>query len=184
MNSIKVTESNISDVNSAKEHIQQGEYKIALDILRKVVNKKEAKKQKQDKSEQEQETNEDEVNIYPKELASTSLEEKYIGMMLNDLKGIVKYYILFDDCYFADSRLLEIYKLILFTDAEKYAPTVAKDKFNFANVTYEINQVKARLKEEYADKKYDMEKIYVEIRKLFELRKNYLAMPIKNVQDK
>ena len=30
---------------------------------------------------------------------------------------------------------------------------------------------------------YDMEKVYIELKKLFILRKNYLAIPIKNIQD-
>lgn len=124
------------------------------------------------------------TNIYPKEIASTLLEEQYIGMLLNDLKGIAKYYILYDDCYFANAKLFEIYKMILFTDGEQYAPMIAKQKFNFAKVTFEINTLKAKMKKAYENRKLNMENIYVEIRKLFVLRKNYLGMPIKEIQNK
>lgn len=180
LGNIQVTKDNIEKISEAKDYIQQGEYTTALEIL-KNIDKKRNDKPNSKNSDQNKDLD---VNIYPRELRSTMLEERYIGMLLNDLKSIVKYYILFDDCYFADSRLLEIYKIILFTDAEKYAPTIAKDKFNFANVNYEINKLKTRLKESYKEQKYDMEKIYVELRKLFVLRKNYLSVPIKSVQDK
>ena len=178
LGTIKVTDENIEKISEAKDYIQQGEYTQALKILNN-INGKENKEDSKASNKKEKEE-----SIYPPELSSTMLEERYIGMLLNDLKSIVKYYILYDDCFFSDSRLQEIYKIILFTDAEKYAPNQAKEKFNFANVTYEINKLKVRLKESYKEQKYDMEKIYVELRKLFVLRKNYLAVPIKTVQDK
>lgn len=186
LDSIQVTEENFSTINKAKEYIQQGDYKTALEILKDISKKPTKSRKSKSVESQNKETPKavESDNIYPKEISSTILEEHYIGMLLNDLKSIVKYYIMFDDCYFADPRLLEIYKMILFTDAEKYAPPNAKAKFNFANITYEINTLKARLKNEYKGKTYDMEKIYVELRKLFELRKNYLSMPIKEIQDK
>ena len=43
-------------------------------------------------------------------------------------------------------RLLEVYKMILFTDADKYTPVIAKQNFNFANVTEEINSLKLEVK--------------------------------------
>ena len=179
LNSIKVTKENFNKINEAREFIQQGDYKIALKILRECIKENDIEENKNI------EENEEEIyNIYPRQLINTNLEERYIGMLLNDLKGIAKYYILFDDCYFADKRLLEIYKILLFTDAEKYAPVIAKAKFNFANITYEINLLKSRIKEDCKSKNFDMEKIYVELRKLFVLRKNYISMPIKEIQDK
>lgn len=175
LDSIKVTDENISLISEAKEYIDHGEYEIALKLLKDGINNKEEKKEKKFQILD---------NVYPIELSDSMLERQYIGMLLTDLTSIARYYILFDDCYFADTRLLEIYKLILFTDAEKYAPVAAKDKFNFANVTYEINTLKTQVKKECIGKKYDMEKIYVELRKLFVLRKNYLGLPIKKIQDK
>ena len=59
---------------------------------------------------------------YPKILASTELEQRYIGLLLNDLKLISVYYFLYNECEFLDEKLLEIYKTIIFTDAEKYTP--------------------------------------------------------------
>jgi len=190
LNSIRVTKENIQVIDDAKEYIQQGEYRVALRILKEGIDEKDIIKngekiKKEIKNNKEEEIEEEPIdNIYPHQLSSTVLEEQYIGMLLNDLKSIAKYYIVYDECYFADRRLLEIYKLILFTDAEKYAPAIAKDKFNFANVTYEINTLKPKLKEDCMGKRYNMENIYIELRKLFILRKNYLSMPIKSIQDK
>lgn len=192
LNSVQVTKENVEVINEAKEFIQQGQYRVALRILKEGIDEKDIKKpgeadaatSKKKQPKVEEIDDEPIETIYPKELSSTMLEEQYIGMLLNDLKSIAKYYIVYDDCYFVDRRLLEIYKLILFTDAEKYAPMNAKEKFNFANVTYEINKLKEKVKEDCMGKRYNMEKIYVELRKLFTLRKNYLSMPIKNIQER
>ena len=185
LNSIQVNKENIDVVNEAKQFIQKGEYKVALRILQEGIDEKDLLKQEEEIVPEEEEEEEIiEQNIYPKELKSTELERQYIGMLLNDLPSITKYYILYDDCYFADRRLLEIYKMILFTDADKYTPVIAKENFNFANVTAEINALKLEVKQDCLGRRYNMEKIYVELRKLFILRKNYLGMPIKDVQNK
>lgn len=195
LNSIQITKDNVDIIEDAKEYIHQGEYRVALRILKEGIDekdiikpgetKKASSKSKKEKAAEVDDIDDDPIeNIYPKELSSTTLEEQYIGMLLNDLKSISKYYIVYDDCFFVDKRLLEIYKIIIFTDAEKYAPAQAKDKFNFGTVTYEINTLKAKVKENSMGKHYNMEKIYVELRKLFTLRKNYLGMPIKAIQDK
>lgn len=193
LNSIKVNEDNIDIVNDAKTYIQKGEYRVALRILKEGIDegsliqkeeKGENKKNLEDFLNNEELDEQSYQNVYPKELRSTELERQYIGMLLNNLSSISKYYIVYDNCYFSDLRLLEIYKMILFTDAEKFAPAIAKENFNFANVTAEIHSLKLELKQDCLGRKYDMEKIYVELRKLFTLRKNYLGMPIKDVQDK
>ena len=204
LNSIQINKDNIDVVNEAKKYIQKEEYRVALRILKEGIDEKDLIKKEEPKSADEEDNEEDEdededngdskldeedevkkyQNIYPKELRSTTIERQYIGMLLNDLPSISKYYILYDDCYFADLRLLEIYKMILFTDADKYTPVIAKEKFNFANVTEEINSLKIEVKQDALGRRYNMEKIYVELRKLFVLRKNYLGMPIKDVQNK
>ena len=69
---------------------------------------------------------------YPPELSDTTLERRYIGLLLNEIKAISVYYFVYDECFFIDELLLNIYKKILFTDGEKYAPGIAKDKFNFS----------------------------------------------------
>ena len=105
-------------------------------------------------------------------------------MLLKDPKLIVKYYFLHEECYFEDDDLLNIYKSVLFTEGGAYTPEVAKKDFNFAKDSEDVYRLKGKLKNEVSEKKYDMEKIYVSLKKLFVLRKSYLAIPIKNIQEK
>lgn len=91
---------------------------------------------------------------------------------------------MFQDCYFEYDELLNIYKGILFTDGQSYTPEQAKKGFNFARVSEEMMSLKKKLKQNASRANYNMEKVYIELRKLFELRKHYLATPIKEVQDK
>ena len=122
--------------------------------------------------------------IYPKQLKNDELERIYIGMLLNDPKLISKFYILHSESYFENSELLEIYKGILFTEGEKYAPAIAKKDFNFGKITLEINDLKELLKNETQKKVFNCEKIYLELKKLLILRKSYLGTPIKTIQSK
>ena len=122
--------------------------------------------------------------IYPEELSNIELEKKYIGMLLKNPKAISMYYILFEDCYFESDSLLNLYKSILFTEGEEYAPQIAKNNFNFAKETYDVKKLRVRLKEEAAKREDNYEKIYLETMKLFEIRKNYLSNPMKELQDK
>lgn len=121
---------------------------------------------------------------YPKELSDFDLEKKYIGMLLNEPKLIVKYYFLFQECYFESDLVLNLYKTVLFTDGGDYTPEKAKNGFNFAKDVQGIYDIKYELKEEVADKNYDMERIYTDLKKLFILRKKYTEVPIAAIQEK
>lgn len=92
------------------------------------------------------------------------------------------YYIEKKDCYFESALLLNIYKSILFTEGEAYAPQVAKDDFNYAKENYKIFQSKKKLLEEGRESRQNFEKVYVELRKLFEIRKGYTTNPIKETK--
>ena len=80
--------------------------------------------------------------------------------------------------------MLNIYKKIIFTDGEKYAPMQAKDKFNFSKETKELYDVKNELKAEYAESKYKLSDTYTELKKLFVIRKGFLNVPVKEIQKK
>lgn len=123
-------------------------------------------------------------DIYPQKLSNPDLECKYIGLLLKEPKYIVKYYFLFNECFFEDDELLNIYKSILFTEGGNFTPEIAKDGFNFARDTESSYNLKNKLKREVQDKKYNMEKIYRELKKIFILRKSYTETPIKELQDK
>ena len=120
---------------------------------------------------------------YPPKLADFSIEEKYIAALLNNLKAISVYYFTYDECQFINPELLNIYKIIIFTDADKYAPEVAKEKFRLPNKTLASDIIKRQLKRKYQDQKESIEKIYTDLKKQFLLRKSYKSIPVKNTQD-
>lgn len=120
---------------------------------------------------------------YPPKLADFSIEEKYIAALLNNLKAISVYYFTYDECQFLNPELLNMYKIIIFTDADKYAPEVAKEKFRLPNKTLASDIIKRQLKRKYQDQKESIEKIYTDLKKQFLLRKSYKSIPVKNTQD-
>lgn len=127
---------------------------------------------------------EDDSNLYPPKLADTTLERRYIGLILNEIKSISVYYFLSDECYFADENMLNIYKKILFTDGEKYAPVKAKEGYTFAKETQDLYQLKNTIKDEFYKSEYKLDETYTELRKLFVIRKSYLDIPVKEIQPK
>ena len=129
----------------------------------------------------EQEKEEEDYE-YPAKLSNRALEENYISLLLANPKAIAMYYIEKKDCYFESALLLNIYKSILFTEGEAYAPQIAKNDFNYAKENYKIFQSKKRLLEKGKESKKNFEKVYVELRKLFEIRKGYTTSPIKETQ--
>ncbi|OLA94098.1 MAG: hypothetical protein BHW63_00385 [Mycoplasma sp. CAG:611_25_7] len=88
-----------------------------------------------------------EDGIYPSELHNIELEERYIGLLLDNPKAISMYYIVHEDCYFQSDELLNLYKSILFTEGQAYAPQIAKNDFNFAKESPETYKRKIQLKE-------------------------------------
>ena len=139
----------------------------------------EAMEKLMEKLEQEKE---EEDYEYPSKLSNKTLEELYISLLLANPKAISMYYIEKKDCYFESALMLNIYKSILFTEGEAYAPQVAKDDFNYAKENYKIFQSKKRLLEKGKESRKNFEKVYVELRKLFEIRKGYTTNPIKETQ--
>ena len=121
---------------------------------------------------------------YLGKLADTKLEKAYIGLILNQIKSIAVYYFTYDEARFADDLMLNIYKKIIFTDGEKYAPGRAKEKFNFSKETKELYDIKNELKAEFADSKYKLSEVYRELKKLFIIRKGFLNVPVKDIQKK
>ena len=127
---------------------------------------------------------EDDSNLYPPKLADTTLERRYIGLILNEIKSISVYYFMSDECYFADENMLNIYKKILFTDGEKYAPVKAKEGYTFAKETQDLYQLKNTIKDEFYKSEYKLDETYTELKKLFVIRKSYLDIPVKEIQPK
>lgn len=143
----------------------------------------EEKPKKQGKS-KNKESDISEESTYPKELQNDKLERTYLGLLLNNPKSISMYYFVYDECLFDNENFINIYKGVLFTEGAKYSSEQAKRNFNFGKVTKEIMDLKEELKYETGGESYDFEKVYIELKKLFTLRKKYKSMPIKNIQDK
>ncbi len=123
-------------------------------------------------------------NIYPKELSNEKLEEEYISLLLANPKAISMYYIEYKDNFFENAEMLNLYKSILFTEGESFAPQIAKDNYNFAKETSKTYEEKKKYKEMAEKGQHNFEKTYVELRKLFEIRKNYIRSPIKEIQNR
>ena len=126
----------------------------------------------------------DSDSIYPELLRDLELEKIYLGLLLNNPKAISTYYFLYDDCLFSNNKLLDIYKNIIFTEGANYASEAAKMYFNFSRVTKETNKLKMQLRILANSKKYDINQIYMDLKKLFFLRKEYVKNPIKEIQEK
>ncbi len=188
INSIPVTEENVDIIKKIKIDLAQRDYQSALKKI-EMLGQKGTKKANNDKTKKQKksskrDTKEELSEMFPKKISNPELERHYIGLLLNDPRFIVKFFYLHDECYFEDPDMLNIYKSVLFTEGGAYSSELAKEGYNFSKDSEAVYELKNQLKEEVRNKKYNMEKIYIELKKLFALRKNYLAIPIKDIQDK
>ncbi len=183
INNIPITKENAMLIEETKQDLLNKDYIQALRKLEKLSTMKQPKVS--EKAVRKQKVKEEKnKSIYPAELSNIPLEHAYMGLLLNDPKQIVKFYFLFQDCYFEDPEILNIYKSVLFTEGGAYTPEIAKAGFNFSKDSEEVYKLKGKLKLAVQGQRYNMEKIYIELKKLFALRKSYLAIPIKNIQEK
>lgn len=186
---IKITDENELEVKKMKELLKEKQYTDVIQILNQlksenkiILNRVENEKTELKEKKPKKEHKEEKEGIYPEKLSNIELEERYIGLLLDNPKAISMYYVVHDDCYFESEDMLNLYKSILFTEGQAYAPQIAKNDFNFAKESPETYKLKSELKEEAKNGKFDFEKTYVELVKLFEIRKNYLSNPIKETQ--
>ena len=182
LDKIPVTEKNKTVIEEIRQELLNNDYMEAF----KKINKLSKLQDEDDEDEEEVVEEEPEKNdgIYPRELSNINLERTFVGILLNDPQLIVKYYFPFDECYFEDADSLNVYKSIIFTEGGAYSSEDAKRGFNFARDNEAVYKFKMELKNSVKGKEYNVEKIYIDLRKLFVLRKAYLAIPIKNIQDK
>lgn len=182
LNSIKVTRKNEIYIKEIKALLATGNYFEALKKMRELKDQEdEAEKNKIDIQQVEED---EEEGTFPHQLSNPELEQNYIGLLLENPKLISKYYFLFEICVFEDLEMLNIYKSILYNEGSKYSSEKAKDRFNFSKDSEEVYELKNKLVESVRDKDYNIEKIYVELKKLFILRKAYIETPEENIQDK
>ena len=182
INNIPVTQDNAELIKEIKHDLAGRDYTSALKKI-EILRQTKASEDLAENQNVEEET-EDMTGMFPKELSNIELERQYIGLLLTDPRFIIKYFYLHQDCYFESPEMLNIYKSVLFTEGGAYTSEMAKKDFNFSKDSEEVYALKNELKSEVKNKDYNMEKIYIELKKLFVLRKNYLAIPIKHIQEK
>ena len=185
LDKIKITENNKNKLEEIRELIQNKNFVEALNEINELGNGDYTTKRSSKINEKTKETDDKtKISIYPQKLSNPKLEETYIGLLLSNPKLIVKYYTLYENCYFEDETLLDIYKSILYTESAAYTPEIAKKGFNFSTGSSESYAIKHDLKEEYGKENYNIEKVYIDISKLFTLRKSYAEEPLEEIQNK
>ena len=183
---IPVTSRNKAQIDDIKELIEQEKYVEAINKIEE-LNKSKKKIKGARKTigktarEEKEEAND---GIIPKKLSNIKLEHIFLGLLLTNPKSISRYFFLYEDCFFEDPQILNLYKSVLFTEGGAYTPEIAKQGFSFSKDTEEAYNLKYELKKLVENEKYDMEIVYRDLKKLFVLRKNYLSNPIKSIQDK
>ena len=181
INSIPETPQNKKMINDIKHLLETGKIIDALDKIKVLTSGVDVTIPSHEKTKNDKKS---EFKTYPKELLSPELEQTYIGLVLTNPRLIAKYYFVHEDCLFDDPELLNIYKSIIFTEGEAYAPEIAKRDFNFSKDTEQSYKLKGKLKKDVIGKLCNMETLYVELKKLFILRKNYNRVPIERIQSK
>ena len=188
INNIPITDDNVQLIEEIKGDLSRGDYISSLKKIEMLGQKKQNslanEKRKTTNAVSEDEEGADMTGLFPRELSDDDLERQYIGLLLTDPRLIKKYFYVYEDCYFEDPELLNIYKSIIFTEGGTYTTEQAKKGFSFAKDNEKVYALKSKLKKEVRDQDYDMEQIYIDLKKLFVLRKNYLAIPIQNIQEK
>lgn len=185
LDNIIVTEQNVELIEEIKNDLSQRDYIAALKKIQLLEDKKQTKAETNKIKSVSQENNRQDLKeMFPKELSNRNLERQYIGLLLTDPRYIIKYFYLYEECYFEDPEMLNIYKSILFTEGGAYTSELAKQNFNFARDSEKTYELKNILKKEVRNQDYNMEEIYINLKKLFVIRKNYLAIPIQNIQEK
>lgn len=197
---IKVTKDNKEDVENVRRLIKEENYIEAVQELQRIQEegrieyKKQVKEEKEENGEIAKEETEDSIsdniikeekedNIYPKKLSNKNLEEQFISLLLANPKAISMYYIEKKDCYFESAKILNLYKGAIFIDGQEYTPEIAKEGFNFPKESPDTYDLKQMLKEKGRSLKVNFEKVYIELRKLFEIRKKYMHNPIKETKE-
>lgn len=199
LNRIKVTKDNKQDIKEIREAIDKKDLNVALEKLQ-ILSKKNKENQQNEETETRRKEREqiaekiqqilesnpdfkEQEKTYPVQLRNLKLEYTYISVILNNIKSISMYYFLHDDCFFESDDLLKVYRSILYTEGEAFAPEIAKKEFTIY-MKNDIVELKKQLLKYTEYENFSIEKLYIELRKIFLLRNNYMKMPIKEMQDK
>ncbi len=174
-------EENIEEVEDT-ELEDNPEFEDSEDEEYEYIDEEEPNESQEEVVEEEFSSNED--SVYPDELIDLELECIYIGLLFNNPKAISRFYFVYDDCQFSDDELMNLYKIVIFRDGEAYAPAIAKDKFQLPRETPNTYDLKLKVRKIAAAQNYNLENVYMELKKLFILKKNYLIAPTSIIQQK
>ena len=172
----------VEDVEDVAEEVVEGESETEEDDDSYYYYSDEEEEEEEEEDDEEEE--EPEESIYPDELVDIELECIYIGLLFNNPKAMSRFYFVYDDCRFSDDELMNLYKIVLFRDGEQYAPAIAKDKFQLPRETPNTYELKLKVRKIAAAKEYNLEQVYMKLKKLFILKKNYLSAPTSAIQEK
>ena len=172
----------VEDVEDVAEEVVEGESETEEDDDSYYYYSDEEEEEEEEEDDEEEE--EPEESIYPDELVDIELECIYIGLLFNNPKAMSRFYFVYDDCRFSDDELMNLYKIVLFRDGEQYAPAIAKDKFQLPRETPNTYELKLKVRKIAAAKEYNLEQVYMKLKKLFILKKNYLTAPTSAIQEK
>ena len=107
---IPATSRNKKQIDEIKELIQQERFKDAIDRVRELGQNKLKIIGYRNKVEPKiEEENENDGRLFPKELSNSNLENVFMGLLLTNPKSISRYYFLFEECFFEDDKILNIY---------------------------------------------------------------------------
>ena len=177
---LEMTTGDKKKINEIKKLIEEGDLDLTMKKIEELFAEENIEEEKEVAN---QGKDEDEIS-YPEQLKDNHLEYIFIGLLLNHPKFIAKYYFLYEDCLFEDPELLNIYKSILFFEGAKYASELSKKDFSFSKDTAGVYQLKQKIKNETSRVNYNMEKVYVELKKIFILRKHYIREPLELIQNR
>ena len=171
LNNIEVTSKNENIIDEIRKELLNEDYIGALKKIDKLSKIQKQSKEQESELDRDDDDDEKMVGIYPQKLSNPELEYTYMGLLLTDPKLIVKYYFVFEDCYFEDDDILNLYKSVLFTEGAAYASEAAKRGFNFSRDSEQVYKLKNELKAKVANKDYDMEKIIWQFQlKIFKIK--------------
>ena len=156
IDNIPITKDNKEMIDDIKKCIAENNFDVALQKLDVLSKMSRGKKVVIKTLESERKHS---VYVYPTELSNMQLEYTYMGLLLQNPEAIVKYYFTIEEVSFENAIVLNLYKRVLFTDGQAFAPEAAKNGFSFAKGNEETLRLEERLKRQVDPKDFDFEKV-------------------------
>ena len=86
---------------------------------------------------------EDEDFKFPDEITDEHLEFVYDGLLLNSPRAISRFYFLYDDCFFSNAMLDNVYRSILFREGDEFSSELARKDFKLPKTMDEDYEFKS-----------------------------------------